>query len=266
MSSAAAHAKINLGLAVGARGPDGYHEVATLLQRLELADTVSVEAASGIEVTGFPDDTLVGAALTALAEAAGGRAGFRARIEKRIPVAAGLGGGSSDAASALLLGNALLEEPLPPARLAALAARLGSDVPFFLEPGPQLATGTGTTLAPAPLPQDYAVLLLLPHGQEKASTASVYAGYAGAAGFEQRRAALLAAAAAGPAADLGALPGNDLAASEHSARLRACGAFRAEVSGAGPTLYGLFAQRAAAEAAAAELADLGEIWLTGPAW
>ena len=95
-------------------------------------------------MTGFDDDTIVTAALVALAAAAGVEPRWSVEIEKSIPVAAGLGGGSSDAAAALRLANDLLPEPLPPADLAALAATIGADVPFFLASGPQLGTGDGS--------------------------------------------------------------------------------------------------------------------------
>jgi 4-diphosphocytidyl-2-C-methyl-D-erythritol kinase len=266
MISGAAHAKINLGLAVGALRPDGMHEIATVLQRIDLADTLTLEPAPGLSVEGFPGDTLVRRALESLAAAAGVAPGWRATLVKRIPVAAGLGGGSSDAATALALGNELLGRPLGAAQLAELARALGSDVPFFLEPGPKLATGDGTTLEPLDLPQDYSVVLLLPRGEHKPSTASVYASYAGEDGFAGRAARLRVLAAAGRGVDLAALPGNDLARSRHAEALRALGAFRAEVSGAGPTVYGLFAERGAAEGALAGLAALGETWLASPAW
>ena len=98
---ASAHAKINLGLVVGSRREDGRHELVTVLQAVELADELSVEPADAPEVTGFAGDTIVSAALRALARAVGTERGWRVRIEKQIPVAAGLGGGSSDAATAL---------------------------------------------------------------------------------------------------------------------------------------------------------------------
>jgi 4-diphosphocytidyl-2-C-methyl-D-erythritol kinase len=266
MSSLDAHAKINLGLVVGPLRSDGLHEVATVLQRLDLADTISVEPAAQLEVSGFADDTLVRRALEAAAAAAGVAPSWRARIDKRIPVAAGLGGGSSDAAAALRLASELLPRPLAPSRLAVLARRLGSDVPFFLERGPKLACGDGTRLEPLTLPQDYHVVLLLPHGAAKASTASVYAAFRGEAGFTQRCARLRELAAAGADADLAAFPGNDLVRSPHAARLRELGAFRAEVSGAGPTVYGLFRDAAAATRAGAELGSLGRVWLAAPSW
>jgi 4-diphosphocytidyl-2-C-methyl-D-erythritol kinase len=260
---APAPAKINLALVVGPRQPDGYHEVVTVLQRIDLRDTISLEPADTLAVDGFAEDTIVARALEVVADAAGEEPLWRARIEKRIPVAAGLGGGSSDAATALQLANATLPEPLHAHRLHELARKLGADVPFFLDPGPKLGTGDGSTLRPVELPQDYAVVLLLPDGARKESTASVYARFDGAAGFEERSARVLDAIAA---ADLAALPPNDLASSPLAAELLAAGAFRADVSGAGPTLYGLFPDRPSAERAAAELARLGRIWVADPAW
>jgi 4-diphosphocytidyl-2-C-methyl-D-erythritol kinase len=266
MISRAAPAKINLALVVGPKRPDGLHEVATLLQRLDLADTVTLEAAAELTVEGFEKDTLVRDALVAVAAAAGVEPRWRARIEKRIPVAAGLGGGSSDAATALRLACELLDHPPSPERLHEIAAGLGVDVTFFLADGPQLATGTGTTLAPVELPHDYSVLLLLPDSAQKPSTAEIYGRFSGAAGFDERRARVLEVAAAGHRADLAALPLNDLAASPLSTRLLELGAFRADVSGAGPTVYGLFARREDAERAAAAVEGLGASWLATPEW
>src|SRR5262249_50096243 len=160
--SAAAHAKINLALAVGPTRPDGLHEVATILQRVELADTISLEPSETLEVAGFEGDTLVRRALEAVAAEGGVEPRWRAPIGKRIPAAGGLGGGSSDAATALELACRLLDEPPPSERLRALARTLGADVPFFLEPGPQLGLGDGAELEPVDLTRDYAVLLLLP--------------------------------------------------------------------------------------------------------
>jgi 4-diphosphocytidyl-2-C-methyl-D-erythritol kinase len=266
MISIEAPAKINLALVVGGTRPDGLHEVATILQRIDLCDTVSLEPADELIVEGFADDTIVRRALEALAEASGVEPRWRARIEKRIPVAAGLGGGSTDAAAAITLACQLLDGPPPASELAALAGTLGVDVPFFLEPGPQLGTGDGTILEPIDLPQDYAVVLVLPHGDSKRSTAEVYIRFDREEGFDERRASVLEVAAAGRDANLAALPPNDLARSPLAARLRGLGAFRADVSGAGPIVYGLFADRAAAERAHAEIEPLGRVWLTSPAW
>ena len=136
MNRAPATAKLNLALVVGPLRDDGRHEVVTVLQRIDLADRVSIEPAAELRVEGFAEDTLVRAALEQLAEAADAEPRWRARIWKHVPVAAGLGGGSSDAATALRLANETLAEPLPPERLHELAAGLGADVPFFLTVGP----------------------------------------------------------------------------------------------------------------------------------
>jgi len=237
-----------------------------VLQRIELADRIDLEPSQEIRVEGFEDDTLVRDALTLLAEAAGASPGWAVRIEKEIPVAAGLGGGSSDAAAALRLANETLEQPLSPGALHTLAAALGADVPFFLADGPQLGEGDGSDLTPLDLPQSYAVVLVLPRGSAKPSTAAVYAAFderGGADGYEQRRAQLLAALSAG---DLAALPPNDLAASPLAEELRALGALRADVTGAGPAVYALFGHRPHAKAAAARMEGRGRVWAGGPAW
>jgi 4-diphosphocytidyl-2-C-methyl-D-erythritol kinase len=167
----------------------------------------------------------------------------------------------------LRLANDTLASSLPEDRLHAIAQTLGADVPFFLTPGPKLGTGNGSTLEPLSLPQDFAVLLLLPDGAEKESTAAVYARYDGAAGFEERRARTLEVTArATTASDLAALPPNDLASSPLADRVLAAGAFRADVSGAGPTVYGLFETTEDAARAQAKLQALGETWVTKPAW
>jgi 4-diphosphocytidyl-2-C-methyl-D-erythritol kinase len=270
VNRAPATAKLNLALVVGPLHEDGRHEVATALQRIDLADRVSIEQAAELRVEGFAEDTLVRAALERLAEAASTEPHWHARIWKHVPVAAGLGGGSSDAATALRLANETLAEPLSPERLHGLAAELGADVPFFLTSCPQLGSGTGTELEPLELPQDYWVVLLLPHDQRKSSTADVYADFDcrdGAAGFEGRRMQLRKTLAeAKRPRDLAELPRNDLAASPHADRLLELGAFRADVSGAGPAVYGLFLHHAQAAAAERELEALGRTWITVPTW
>jgi 4-diphosphocytidyl-2-C-methyl-D-erythritol kinase len=257
VKQAAAPAKINLALVVGELRPDSKHEVATVLQRIDLADRISVERADAVEIHGFAEDTLVRGALGALGCTA------KVTIEKRIPVGAGLGGGSSDAATALRLANQLLPEPVPPRQLHELAAGLGADVPFFLAEGPQLGTGDGSELAPVSLPSNYVVVLVLPAGERKSSTASVYAAFSGHDGFAERRAALYAGLEAG---ELASLPPNDLASSPLADELRELGAFRADVSGAGPAVYGLFTDIEQAEAARAALANRGQTWLAKRAW
>ena len=265
---ASAPAKINLGLVVGPLRADGKHELLTVYQRIGLADRIDVEDADGLTVEGFAGDTIVRTALELLAERAGIAPRWRVRIEKRLPVAAGLGGGSSDAATALRLANATAR--LDDEALHALAARVGADVPFFLCAGPQLGSGDGTTLEPLDLPQDFWIVLVLPRDAQKESTRAVYGAFddrGGADGWSERSAAFRdALAAVRRPRDLAALPANDLVRSPHVDGLRARGAFHADVSGAGPTVYGLFHHRADADRAGKELRRVGPTWVTAPAW
>lgn len=263
---ASAPAKINLGLVVGPLRDDGKHELLTVYQRIGIADRIDVDEADRLTVEGFPRDTLVSGALEALATATGTEARWRVRIEKRIPVAAGLGGGSSDAATALRLANTTLDDDT----LHGVAASIGADVPFFLREGPQLGRGDGTELEPLDVPQDYWVVLLNPRDARKHSTSAVYRAFderGGAEGWDERRDAFTAALqAVRRPRDLAQLPPNDLASSPHTATLRELGAFHSDVSGAGPSLYGLFHHRAHAETARRQLRRLGDTWLTAPAW
>ena len=267
---ASAAAKINLALVVGPKRDDGKHEVVTVYQRIAIADRLDLEPAPALLVEGFDADTIVRAALEALATRAGVEPRWHVRIEKRLPIAAGIGGGSSDAATALRLANATLPEPLPDDDLLELAAALGADVPFFLLDGPQLGTGDGSELKPLDLPQDFWVLLLVPRSIEKPSTAAVYADFDqrdGSAGFEERRAAFMSTlAAVRRPRDFAALPPNDLGSSPLADELRALGAFRADVTGAGPAVFGLFHHKDRAKAAQRALKAQGESWLTAPAW
>jgi 4-diphosphocytidyl-2C-methyl-D-erythritol 2-phosphate synthase len=165
-----------------------------VLQRIDLVDRIQLEEASELLVEGFAGDTLVGDALQELARVAEVEPHWRVRIEKRIPVAAGLGGGSSDAATALRLANETLPDPFAPEGLRRIAARVGADVPFFLADGPQLGSGDGSDLKRIDLPQDFWFLVLLPRGEAKTSTAEVYAAFdarKGAAGWAERRQTLL---------------------------------------------------------------------------
>jgi 4-diphosphocytidyl-2-C-methyl-D-erythritol kinase len=255
---------------VGPPRDDGRHEVLTVLQRIDLVDRIDLAPAPELQVEGFDGDTLVSGALRELARAADTEPRWRVRIEKKIPVAAGLGGGSSDAATALRLANATLPEPLEESELHLLAAGLGADVPFFLADGPRLGTGDGSDLELVDVPQDFWVVLLLPDGAGKRSTADVYDAFdarGGADGWEERRAAFREALGrVRRPRDLSALPPNDLATSPLADELRGAGAFRADVSGAGPAVYGLFHHRRPAGAAAKGLKRLGRTWITAPAW
>jgi 4-diphosphocytidyl-2-C-methyl-D-erythritol kinase len=154
--------------------------------------------------------------------------------------------------------------------LHELASSLGADVPFFLADGPQLGTRDGTQLEPLEVPQDFAVLIIVPRDARKISTAEVYAAFdarGGAEGFDERASALrFALARLRRPRDLATLPPNDLASSPLSERLRELGAFRADVSGAGPAVYGLFHGRTSARAALRSLKGAGRGWIGVPAW
>ena len=268
MKRGAAAAKINLALVVGPRRADGRHELVTVYQRVALADRLMVTRSPELRVDGFPADTLVRSALESLADENG--SAFAAHIQKRIPIAAGLGGGSSDAATALRLANDLRDEPLEAERLHLLARGLGADVPYFLEDGPQLGTGDGTELESLDLPQDYWVLLVLPRGAAKRSTADVYADFdtrGGEQGYEDRRVALLETlATVRRPRDFAALPPNDLASTPLADELRELGAFRVDVTGAGPAVYALFLHGDQARRAQKGISPKGRTWLTAPAW
>jgi 4-diphosphocytidyl-2-C-methyl-D-erythritol kinase len=263
---APAAAKINLALVVGPQRADGRHELVTVYQRIALSDRLAVDRSPALHVEGFSGDTLVRNALEALSDGSS----FSAHIRKRIPVAAGLGGGSSDAATALRLANELRDEELSDDELHTLACDLGADIPYFLVDGPQLGGGDGTDLTPLELPQDYWIVLVLPHSAEKSSTGDVFAAFdarRGEQGYEERRAQLLTALeTVKRPRDLAALPPNDLASSPLADELLRLGAFRADVTGAGPTVYGLFLHGSAARAAQRRISPKGRTWLTAPAW
>jgi len=148
-------AKINLFLEVIARRPDGYHEIESVMQIVDLCDHVRLSrrargielCVSGEEVIAGPENLAYRAAALVM-ESAGLRAGVRIDLEKRIPVSGGLGGGSSNAAAVLAGINRLFGLRYSGEDLQGLAARLGSDVPFFLSDGLALATGRGEVLSP----------------------------------------------------------------------------------------------------------------------
>jgi 4-diphosphocytidyl-2-C-methyl-D-erythritol kinase len=161
-------AKVNLYLRVLGRRSDGYHDLVTVMQPLSLADELTATLGGpGISLECEHPDlargeaNLVWRAARKFGEAVGRPVGVHFSLHKRIPVAAGLGGGSSDAAGALLALNALAEEPLTAAGLHRVASRLGADVPFSLGRGPAVGRGIGTELTPLYLPP-YCYLLLNP--------------------------------------------------------------------------------------------------------
>ena len=151
MVKAAAYAKVNLALEVLGRRADGYHSVTTVLQTVDLADQLSFEPASEVSVEcSEPElsgkENLAWKAALALQEASGSRHGARIWIDKHIPTAMGLGGGSSDAGATLVALNRLWEVDLPAGRLEEISRSLGADVPFFVKGGTALGEGRGDIL------------------------------------------------------------------------------------------------------------------------
>ncbi|HEX7787674.1 MAG TPA: 4-(cytidine 5'-diphospho)-2-C-methyl-D-erythritol kinase [Methylomirabilota bacterium] len=246
-------AKVNLALEVLGKRADGYHEIATVLQAVDLFDRIVLGAADTLSLdTDDPDlptddGNLMMRAARLLQKAAGIEAGARIRLQKRIPVAAGLGGGSSDAAATLWGLNRLWKLRWPAARLRELAVELGMDVPFFLGPGRAVATGRGEQLAALPGGGGYALVLVNP--RVPLSTREVYgrvpAGWhAEPVGTERVIDALRTRSVSRVAA---ALTNNLEAVVEPvlpvigrmKAALLAAGALGAIMSGSGPTVFGM---------------------------
>ncbi len=259
-----APAKLNLGLRILDRRPDGYHEIETVFLPLVLFDTLVVERGpSGIVLeTDDPElplgsDNLAVRAAERACAALGVEARLAIRLEKRIPVAAGLGGGSSDAAGVILGLESLAGQRLPEAERAALALGLGADVPFFLDPRPAIGRGRGERLEPlSRVPEMWWLLVAFPF---PISTAQAYRSVTSELTLPRRRSSI--AALLGPAG-VGSQPRNDLetaAARLHpeisTARraLERAGASVTGMSGSGPTVYGCFPDREAAEGASRSL-------------
>jgi 4-diphosphocytidyl-2-C-methyl-D-erythritol kinase len=259
-----APAKLNLCLYLGPRRDDGLHELCSLFEPLALADLIAVSEGGEDEVlcAGVEGENLAARALAGLRRRGWERPPLRIEIEKRVPVAAGLGGGSADAAAVLRLAAGEVGD------LRELAAELGADVPSQLRPALALVQGAGERVEPLPEPAPHAALLLPDGGG--LSTAAVFAeadrlglgrepGELDGLAVELRRAA---GAGASPLSYPELLV-NDLEEPARSLRpgigdaldeLREAGAPVALLSGSGPTVVGLFPDFVAA-AAAAEAID-----------
>lgn len=266
-------AKVNLHLEVLGKRPDGYHEVRTLLAAVGLFDELELALApeGSIELTvesGFSvpleGNTILKAARR-LAEITGTKAGAHIRLSKRIPVAAGLGGGSSNAAAALVGLSQLWGLPVRWETLFSLAAGIGADVPFFLLGGVCWGVGRGDEVYPLPdLPESWVVLV---PGREPVLTATVY----GALNFGPERRfpnpTVYTWVLQGGPLPVGALV-NDLQEAatdlfpwveEALERMRRCQPELALVSGSGGTVFGLFLSVQGARRAAEVLHDLGAL-------
>lgn len=267
-----APAKINLCLLVGPRRPDGYHPVCSVMEKVRLFDTLRAsfeDDGFGIRLTGSEipaAENIVLRAARALEQEIGRKLDVDIELKKEIPVAAGLAGGSADAAAILRLLTFMFGLEVPGERLAKIAVGLGADVPFFLQSGPQLARGSGEQLEPLHNLPDYAVVLVKP--VVSLSTAEVYALYdemasPSSADFEGRCGKLMEDLASLREAEaLPAIMNNDLeqpAAAlfpglrELKQEVMDTGALGVLMSGSGPTVFGVFPDLRAADDAAARL-------------
>ncbi len=246
-----APAKINLFLRVLGRRDDGYHDLETLFQAIDLYDEMIIRESTGessIVVSGFPaletEDNLVMKALRWLENRVQERLVVTIELVKRIPVAAGLGGGSSDAAAALMGMQALFDLDLDHNDLQRAAVELGADVPFFLLGGTAVGEGVGERLTPVRLSLDFGVLLVNPGFQ--VSTGPVFREFSKTLTGERREGRLWEIL--WQTRDLERLLHNDLegvAEGLHPeiARLRAtmerAGIRKALMTGSGPTVFGI---------------------------
>jgi 4-diphosphocytidyl-2-C-methyl-D-erythritol kinase len=256
-----AYAKLNLVLHVGPPEPNGLHPICSIFASLELADDVRVRLGDGpndvVECEGVDGPNLAATALTAFRAEVPSLPPLDVRIHKRIPLAAGLGGGSADAAAVLRAANRLAGDPLDGDSLRAIAAKLGSDVPSQVEPGHALVAGTGEIVEPVGLPPLAAVLVPQAEGL---ATSDVYAQLDRMEGWrEQLDIEAVQATLDSDSSSWELAFENDLQPAALSIRpelvsvidsLRAAGALVARVSGSGPTCFGLFADPSAARATA----------------
>jgi 4-diphosphocytidyl-2-C-methyl-D-erythritol kinase len=255
-----AYAKLNLVLHVGSPRPDGLHPICSIFASIDLFDDVRLDCASEDEIDcpGLEGPNLAEAALTAFRRRVPDLPPLRVAIDKRIPVAAGLGGGSADAAAVLRGANRVAGHPLTNEELRELGAQLGSDVPSQVDPRHELVSGVGELVEPIDVPAFGAVLVPQAEGL---SAGAVYAQFDLLGGG---RADLDTQILRELAEDMLLAPvlGNDLQPAVLALRpdleqvldsLRAAGALGELVSGSGPTCFALFPDRAAAVTAAATI-------------
>jgi 4-diphosphocytidyl-2-C-methyl-D-erythritol kinase len=275
-----AHAKINVFLRVLSARADGYHDLESLVAPISLSDTVTVREAEALRVDVRGAERLTGdvpagglnlalVAALAIGDACPGAGGAEITIDKRIPVAGGLGGGSADAAGTLLALNELWGCGLDLATLAELGERIGSDVPAMLASGPALVSGRGELIAPAQMAPFWWVLVHFDFGVRSPDAYRWWDEDGGAPGPDPEP--LLEAAAAGDAEALGRHLFNDLERSVFArypeiARakdaLLAAGALGAVMSGSGSSVVGL--ARDEADARSLSEGFPGALVVTGP--
>lgn len=259
-----APAKVNYRLDVLGKRPDGYHELRMIMQRVDLCDDIDIALSEtpGVRVicgkAGVPDGpgNIAWKAADILLKLSGREVGIDISITKKIPVAAGLGGGSSDAATVLMGVNELLELGLSDERLMEIGVKLGADVPFFIYKKTAVAEGIGDKLtALAEVPSLWVVLV---NPGIHVSTAWVYQNLQ----LTGTRSAAILPVSYGSLDDICAILSNDLepvtfkrfpAVSDLKEMLIAAGAHGSLMSGSGSTVFGLFADEKKAQAAVAEI-------------
>ncbi len=271
----AAPCKINLHLRILGRRADGFHELESVFQALSLADELRFESLKERSVCDLrmeghvpPERNIVFKAISAFRSHTGYDAGLRVTVKKRIPMGAGLGGGSSDAAATLFALDLLAGTGLDRDSLHALATGLGSDVPFFLDGGTAMVSGRGEVVKPVEGRSDYVVVLVNPAFPSDTARAFRLLDEARSSGLDAEL-AFLGEVALEQA--LGNTPGlwpfvNDFlpvlsraSANEAEAYtgmladLRSCGAEFVSLSGSGSTCFGVFSNRSSAEKAVLSL-------------
>ncbi|HEX9007401.1 MAG TPA: 4-(cytidine 5'-diphospho)-2-C-methyl-D-erythritol kinase [Bacteroidota bacterium] len=267
-----APAKVNYRLDVLRKRPDGYHDLRMVMQRIDLCDLIEIALTDtpGIRVAcgraGVPDGpgNIAWRAADALLQLSDGKPGIDIRITKRIPVAAGMGGGSSDGATVLMGVNELLGLGLSDQRLMEIGVTLGADVPFFIFKQTALAEGIGEQLSPIErIPQAW---LTIVNPNVHVSTAWVYQNLQLTSGHDKH----IIPCFYENIADICAILSNDLESvtikrypviAEIKERLVDAGACGALMSGSGPTVFGVFEKEADARRAEAELSR-GTGWFT----
>jgi 4-diphosphocytidyl-2-C-methyl-D-erythritol kinase len=268
------NAKVNLFLRVLGRRADGYHEVETILQVIKVSDeidvsltnsgTVEVDMAwvdGGMGRLPDPDANLISIAANRLIESGATNPGVKLTVRKRIPIAAGLGGGSGNAAGALVVLSELWGLDLERDRLKEIAALVGSDVPYCIDGGTALATARGEKLTPLPSPET--MWFVLGITDEPVLTGDVYDAWDTLPSPEEVSSALMTLAlGAGDVEEVASLLHNDLEPAVFQLKpelekkksiLIEAGALGACVSGSGPTLYGLTRSEEEARALAAKV-------------
>ncbi|MDP9425876.1 MAG: 4-(cytidine 5'-diphospho)-2-C-methyl-D-erythritol kinase [Actinomycetota bacterium] len=261
-----AFAKVNYALEVRGVRPDGYHEISTVMQSVSLCDELSLERSDeGFQLLVEPerasigpkDENTVFRAWSLLREATGEDLPVCARLRKAIPAGAGLGGGSADAAAALVGLNEMFGLGLGDGKLREIGLRIGADVPFCVSGGTALGEGIGEKLTPLPAPPDHHLVVAKPDAG--AETARIYKAYDERPGEGRPSTArTLDALRAGDLGALARLLGNDLApvtevlvpeVGELREVLARAGALGTLMSGSGTAVYGLFGSEAAAREA-----------------